>query len=215
MEQYRKYLVPAGIITAGIIFAAVIFRGCDNSPLHKEDIKEVKALQDKLKKTEDKLAADSVRLTQHNDSLQTTLLDLQNKKDVIAKELTITKSKVQKLASQNEQAKTARDTARYIETCDSLKDLARLQGEIITMYQENDSIRTANYEDQLSAKDRLLANRADLISQLRQTNADTYAAFMQVNTDYNKVTRRMKRERTLSRILAAGAAVLGGVILLK
>lgn len=205
----------AGIIAAGIILAAVIFRGCDNSPDHKEEIKEVKILQEKLKKTEDKLAADSARHSQYNDSLQTALLDLQNKKEVIAKELTITKSKVQKLAIQNEQAKTARDTARYIETCDSLKDLARLQNEIITMYQDNDSIRVANYEDQLSAKDRLLANRADLIAQLRQTNTETYGALMQINTDYSKVVRKLKRERTLSRILAAGAAVLGGVILLK
>lgn len=205
----------AGIIAAGIILAAVIFRGCDNSPDHKAEIKEVKILQEKLKKTEDKLAADSARHSQYNDSLQTALLDLQNKKEVIAKELTITKSKVQKLALQNEQAKTARDTARYIETCDSLKDLARLQNEIITMYQDNDSARTANYEDQLSAKDRLLANRADLIAQLRQTNTETYGALMQINTDYSKVVRKLKRERTLSRILAAGAAVLGGVILLK
>lgn len=210
----RNY-IAAGVIVGFIFLLLVIFRGFDNSRSHKAEVQEVKTLQEKLIKTEDRLRADSVQLTQHNDSLQTALLDLQNKKDVIAEELTITKSKVQKLATQNEQAKTDRDTVRYIQTCDSLKDLARLQNEIITMYQENDSVRTANYEDQLSAKDRLLANRADLIAQLRATNTETFAAMMQINTDYNKVTRKLTRERTLSRILAAGVAVLGGVVLLK
>lgn len=205
----------AGIIAVGIILAAIIFRGCDNSPSHNEDVKEVQALQEQLKKKEEKAASDSARLVRRGDSLQTSLLDLQNKQDVIKRELVTTKNKVQALVGANEKAKTNRDTVRYIQTCDSLKDLATLQAEIITMYQFNDSARTVNYEEQLTAKDSLLANRAALIAQLRQTNTETYGALMQINTDYNKVTRKLKRERTLSRVLAAGVAVLGGVVLLK
>lgn len=211
----NKYIIPAVLIVAGIILAAVIFRGCDNSPSHNEEVKEVKALQEQLKKTEERAATDSTRLVRRGDSLQVTLLDLQNKQDVIKRELVATKNKVQALAGANEKAKTNRDTARYISTCDSLKDLATLQGEIITMYQFNDSARTANYEDQLTEKDSLLANRAALIAQLRQANTETYGALMQINTDYNKISRKLKRERTLSRVLAAGVAVLGGVVLLK
>lgn len=210
----RNYITAA--IIAGFIFLTfVIFRSCDNSPDHSKEIQETKVLQQRLEATEQKAAADSVRQVRRVDSLQLINLDLQNKQTVITKELTQTKRAVQSLIAGIEFAKADNDTIRYIETCDSLKDLARLQNEIITMYQENDSIRTVNYEDQLSAKDNLLANRADLIAQLRQTNTETYAAFMQINTDYNKVTRKLKRDRTLSRILAAGAAVLGGVLLLK
>lgn len=205
----------AGIISVGIIIAAVIFRGCDNSPSHKEDVQVVKLLQDKLKESEKKHAADSARLAQRGDSLQLVNLDLKNKQEVITKELARTKRSVQSLIAANDYAKADNDTARYIETCDSLKDLARLQGEIITMYQENDSVRTVNYEEQLSAKDSLLANRAVVIAQLRQTNDETYAALMQISTDYNKVTRKLKRERTLSRVLAAGLAITGGALLLK
>lgn len=205
----------AAIIAAGIILAAIIFRGCDNSPSHNEDVKEVKALQDYLQKVEKENASDSARLVRRGDSLQSCLLDLRNKQDVIKRELVTTKNKVQALAGANEKAKTNRDTVRYIETCDSLKDLAKLQGEVIEMYQFNDSARTVNYEDQLAAKDSLLANRAALIAQLRQANTETYGALMQINTDYNKISRTLKRERTLSRVLAVGAAVLGGVILLK
>jgi hypothetical protein len=211
----RRNLVIALIVVGFLILALITFRGCDRSPSHKEDVREVKALQDKLKITEDDKAADSTRLVRRGDSLQTSLLDLQNKQDVIKRELAVTKSRVQTLASANERAKTSRDTARYIETCDSLKDLAMLQGEILDMYQFNDSARTANYEEQLSAKDSLLANRAALIVQLRNTNNETYGALMQVNTDYNKVSRKLKRERTLSRVLAAGLAIAGGALLLK
>lgn len=215
MTITKEHYKLAVIIAVGIIIAAIIFRGCDNSPSYKEDIKEVKALQEQLRTIEQAKAADSSRLARRDDSLHLVNLDLQNKKDVIARELATTKTKVYKLAAQNEQAKTARDTSRYIETCDSLKDLAKLQGELLEMYQFNDSARTVNYEEQLSAKDSLLANRAALIAQLRATNTETYTALMNINTDYNKVTRKLKRERTLSRVLAAGLAVLGGAILLK
>lgn len=210
----RNYMI-GGVIVVLVFLAFVFFRKCDNSPSHNEDVKEVKALQEQLKKTEEKAATDSARLVRRGDSLQTSLLDLLNKQDVIKRELSAMKNKVQALAGANEKAKTNRDTARYISTCDSLKDLATLQGEIITMYQFNDSARTSNYEDQLTAKDSLLANRAALISQLRQTNTGTYGALMQINTDYNKVSRKLKRERTLSRVLAAGVAVLGAGLLLK
>lgn len=215
MTITKGHFALTGIIAAGIIVAAIIFRGCDNSPSHKAEIKEVKALQEQLRDTEREKSADSSRLARRADSLHLVNLDLQNKKDIIARELATAKTRVQVLASANERAKSARDTARYIETCDSLKDLARLQGEIITMYQFNDSARTVNYEEQLTAKDSLLANRAALIAQLRATNTETYTALMNINTDYNKVTRKLKRERTLSRVLAAGVAVLGGIVLLK
>lgn len=215
MTITKGHYALAGIIAAGIILAAIIFRGCDNSPSHKEEIKAVKALQEQLRTIEQAKAADSSRLARRGDSLHLVNLDLQNKKDVIARELATTKTKVYKLASQNEKAKKSHDTARYIETCDSLKDLAKLQGELLEMYQFNDSARTVNYEEQLSAKDSLLANRAALIAQLRATNTETYTALLNINTDYYKVTRKLKRERTLSRVLAVGVAVLGGAILLK
>lgn len=210
----RNYIV-GGIIVVLIFLAFVFLRKCDNSPSHKEEVKEVKILQEQLKEREFKSATDSIRWVKQQDSLKTVLVNLETKRVLIDIELKQTKNAVRSLIAANDQAIEERDTLLYIQTCDSLKDLATLQNEIITMYQFNDSARTVNYEEQLTAKDSLLANRAVLIAQLRQTNTETYGALMQINTDYNKISRKLKRERTLSRVLAAGVAVLGGIVLLK
>jgi len=211
----KKYIIPALIIGAGIILAAVIFRGCNTTPSHKAEIKEVAELQKKLNDKEKKAAADSVKWAKRGDSLESVLHDLQNKRDVISRELTVTKTKVQVLASQNTTAKANKDTARYIETCDSLKNLATLQGEVITMYQTYaDSVET-NYESQLKAKDSLLTNRAGLIAELRNVNSRTNAELLSINTDYLKVTKKLKRERTLSRILAIATTAVGTLFILK
>lgn len=210
----RNYFI-GGVIVVLIFLAFVFFRKCHNSPSHNEEVKEVKALQEQLKEREFKSVADSIRWVKQQDSLKTVLVNLETKRVLIDIELKQTKKAVRSLIAANDHAIEERDTLLYIATCDSLKDLATLQGEIITMYQFNDSARTANYEDQLMAKDSLLTNRAALIAQLRHANTETYSALMQINTDYNKISRKLKRERTLSRVLAAGVAVLGGAILLK
>ena len=213
-HRLKPYLF-GGVIVIAILLGAGIFRGCDNTPTHKEEAKEIKALQAQLKQTEEDARRDSIRLATHADSLRVANLDLQNKRDVISRELAATKQQVIQLAGANKQAKADNDTVRYIETCDSLREVAQVQAEVITMYQVNDSLRTVNYEAQLSAKDSLLANRAILISQLRTTNDKTYSSYQQLNADYGKVTRKLKREKTLSRILAIAAGVAGGAILLK
>lgn len=211
----RRNLIIAAIAIGFLVLILITFRGCYRTPSHKEDVREVKVLQDQLKEMEFKSAADSIRWVMQQDSLKTVLVNLETKRVLIDIELKQTKKAVRSLVAANDQAIEERDTLLYIQTCDSLKDLATLQGEIITMYQFNDSARTVNYEDQLTAKDSLLANRAALISQLRQANTETYGALMQINADYNKISRKLKRERTLSRVLAAGVAVLGGIVLLK
>lgn len=215
MIKLKHYYFLAGIIAVGFLLAAIIFRGCSPAPSHKDDIKEVQALQAQLKKKEQSSAADSARLVKRGDSLEKELHVLQNKKDMISKELTITKTKVQLLAAQNSAAKANKDTARYIETCDSLRNLATLQGEVITMYQNYaDSVET-NYEAQLTAKDSLLNNRASLIADLRNVNDRTNAELLSINTDYLKVTKKLKRERTLSRILAIATTTVGTLLITK
>lgn len=213
-HNLRPYLIGAAAL-AIVLLCVVIFRGCDNNPSYKEENKHVEQLQTLLRQAKSKAKEDSVRLAKHADSLRAAALDLQRKRDAIATELAVTKQQVQQLASANKQAKVDNDTARYIETCDSLREVAQVQAEVIEDYQRNDSLRTVNYEAQLSAKDSLLVKQAEFNAQLRATNEAVYDSYNNISKDYQKLNRKVKRERTLSRVLAVSALVAGGIILLK
>lgn len=215
MIKFRQYCILAAIIAAGIIVAAVIFRGCEKSPSHKVDAKEVKSAQEQLKQVEQAKAVDSARQSQARDSLQLALNEQKNKTDVVGRELTKTQSKLQVLLTQHGTAKKENDTAAYIASCDSLAEVAHLQGELLPMYQAGYDSITQKYDEIVLYSDSLLRGRQDLIVQLRAANSLTAQKYAAISSDYNKVYRKLKRERTLGRILAGGAAVLGGLLILK
>lgn len=211
----KQHIWLAVIIAAGIILGAIIFRGCESSPSHKQEAKEVKVLQEKLQKVEKEKATDSARLVHRSDSLQALNLDLKNKKDAADKELAKLRKDTRRISDKLDTARAKKDTLGYITACDSLQERSRLQDEVITIYQAYVDSVEYNHEVQLATKDSLLANRAALITQLRTANDKTFLNYQQISSDYTKVTRKLKRERTLSRILAAVVAVGGGMILFK
>lgn len=213
MSKQHYYL--AAIIAAGIILGAIIFRGCDTSPSHKEDNREVKLLQEALRNTEDKAAADSARLVQRIGSLAVANQDLQNKKQVVETELQKLRKERKALSDKLDTARANKDTAGYIAACDSLQERTRVQDEVTGMYVAYVDSVEANHVAQLDAKDSLLASRQELIAQLRSANTITFEKYNALSADYNKVTRRLKRERILSRVLAVATTVAGTFIILK
>lgn len=211
----KNYYYLAAILAVGFIIAAIIFRGCDNSPSHKVDAKEVKAAQEQLKKVEEKLAADSVHHIAVQDSLRKVIEDQKAKSRAIGNELTKSTSKLQVYVAQLAKARKEKDTTAYVTNCDSIARLAALQAEILPMYQRGYDSLTIAYEELQASKDSLLKNRQDLIVQLRVTNDLTSSKYAAIAADYGQVKKKLKRERTLGRILAGGAAILGGLLLTK
>ncbi|WP_276483543.1 hypothetical protein [Paraflavitalea pollutisoli] len=215
MKITKGHYYLAAIIAVGIILGAIIFRGGANLPPNKEDGKQVKAVQEQLQKVELAKAADSIRLVRRADSLQSITTDLKNKKEVVDRELAGLRKDRQRISNKLDTARANRDTVGYISACDSLQDRTRLQDEVIEMYQVYADSVDAAQEAQLDAKDSLLQSRQDLITQLRSANSLTYDKYIKLSSDYTKARKKLKRERTLSRALAAGAAVLGGLLIFK
>lgn len=210
-----RNLLIAVIVIVAIMLLGITFRGCYRAPLHKEDAKQVRVVQEQLQQVEQAKAADSTRLVRQADSLLILALDYKNKREAAEKELAHLRSDRQRISDKLDTARANRDTAGFISACDSLQERTHVQDEVIALYVRYVDSVDAVQQAQLTVKDSLLQNRQVLISQLRSTNHVTYEKYNQLSADYRLVNRKLKRERTLSRVLAAGALVLGGLLITK
>lgn len=202
------------LVVALIICAFILFRSCSKNVSHKGDIKEIKAIT----KEQNSNAANTTKtvdsIKQVNEDLTMANDILRAQKTRVIEHYTTTIKEVPVLVSDHRKAKEQNDTLKYISNCDSmaakLVELNSRTDEILSIYEE----LLDNYKQQLIGKDSIIAMRerqnAELLKALNEITVKT----QNIYDDYAKLNKQNKRERTISRILAAATLALGAARLL-
>jgi len=211
---WRNALVAAGIVGA-IVLLLILFRGCDHSPDHSQDVKEVKQDQGALKTKDEQARIVTNNWKEKADSLQRINVALQAQLDVYKQEAAKSKEKAGRLVKELDRAKAERDTSAYVQTCDTLQQMVQDQAVTIDEYILLVDSVSANYQQQIDYKDSIINQQVDLLAAFRESNTKLEQRYYEINTDYLKATKKLKRERTLGRVLAGAVLVLGGLLLSK
>lgn len=126
---HRVKMIVGGLIIAVLIF--YLIRGCQNEKaanIAYDRIEE--ALKNTLK--QDKRIRDSAEnLEKEKAALDSTVADLIADRDMMQAALIDDSDKIKRLSNEVKKAKASRDTARYIEKCDSLAEESAKKDEFL------------------------------------------------------------------------------------
>jgi hypothetical protein len=214
-HNVKRWLIIAGICVAVILLLSVVFRGCLQVDTHKDEKKGVDQAAKALQLAYDKLKADSIAGAHREDSLQQVTDRQAAQLKAANQEINRSKQKILTIAAALDSAKDNRDTARFMALADSLKLESVAQQEVIIEQQQVTDSTIQNYEHRLAEKDKVIDAQAKFISQMRSAHLDLTDKYNDLHKDYGKVTRKLKGERTLGRILAGAALVAGGLFIAK
>lgn len=215
MKAYLKaHWLTILLAVALIVCAFVLFRSFSNRDSHKQDIKDVQAItkdQNTKAVNTDKIV-DSIK--EVNNDLTRANEILRAQKTTVIERYTTTIKEVPVLVKDHKQAIEESDTLKYIANCDSmaakLVEMEKYSKDIIGLYE----LIVTNYQAQLAGKDSIIATRerqnAELLKALNEITIKT----QNIYDDYAKLNKSNKRERTLSRVLAAITLALGAARLL-
>lgn len=203
------------IFVAIVLLVTVIFRGCEKSSNNKEEKKEVVKIVDNAKDftAEKDTEIDSLYriILEQNAELQSVSAEKRKAETAAARLRRRTSDLVNDIEFYQENL----DVANQLNSCDTLKDIARVA-----------IAEAENYEKQIRAFEYLSAQKdvyQNAQLQAARTKADTlHSALINIESKYYELDKtyltlrkKHKRERTLSRVLAASALVIGGFLLTK
>lgn len=214
-HNLRPYLVGTGLLAAAILLCWVAFRGCYNAPSHKQEAKQVEQEQKALQKADDSTTAVIERLKVDSAKLATENADLKKKLATVRQEVAAGRQQAGKLIADLDNATANADTSRFIQAAQDLRDLVEVQGGVIAHYEDLFDSTIVNYDAQLVGRDSIIAAQAVLLAQFRAGNASLSEKYFTLNKDNLALSRKLKGERTLGRVLAIGAGVLGVMVLTK
>lgn len=171
-----------------------------------------KAGFDEQKKRADSAMVIAKRSDAKVDTMNKTLYQTRSERDSLTVQLSDTKTKLKhvvaknmNLADQVKIAKSLKDTALYIVSCDSLVEENKNLYFVLNDYSVVvDSLMGVNNRS-AAISDSIAAERAALNSYLRQSFNQSDSAYRALYKDYNKTVKKLKTQRVLTK----GAAGLG------
>jgi len=203
----------AGILIVGVFLSWLVVRSCASTVDTTEAISNITDIQEALKLREHKSDSIAKVKTAENQELQTENVSLRKQIEAYQKQSGKMGGQVRDLTRQLQDAKVNHDTTAFVQSCDSIAQLATDQQSVIQHQDMLMDSTFANYEKQLSNKDTVLENRAQLIAQLKSTN-DTWAdELVKTYKGNEKLQHKLKTEKTISRVLAA-ILLVGGTIII-
>lgn len=213
-HNLRRWLTIAAICIGTIVLLAIVFRGCVHVNPHKEEKKEVQQINQATQKAWDSTAQE-LQLSRHReDSLQRITQVQAAQMAATKKELAHSRQKLHQVITALDNAKVAGDTTKYLQLADSLRNETVAQAGVIQHYETLTDSTIENYERRIKEKDHTIEMQADLLTKLRSANIEITGKYNDLHKAYGKVTRKLKGERTMGRILA-GAVLVGGLIIAK
>lgn len=211
----RRNYFRAVLVIAGIILLFIIFRGRAYVKDHSATVAELKRVTSELKAEHDRVDSLSTAV-----NAKTHILTLENSilLDKVDSVEDINRGygrQVTQLTANLRAAKNMKDTVKYYVSCDSLAIVAEDQRDAIANYEMLIDSTTANFQQQIAAQTELLEERAALNNKYRTSTQWMEQQIKQQDKDYNKLVKKHKRERTLSRVLAVAVLALGTLQFVK
>lgn len=195
------------VIIVVIILLSVLFRGCDTTP-------PVESLPTP---TANQVTIDSASYwKQETAKARATIDSLMVEK--VESDLVLRKADKELSAlvvKYNTLRKAPGPCDTILPVCDDLAAAnVELRG-LVTEYQSNMDELLMSYDRALAASDSAAIKQTQLAEQWRSTATASVVQYNDLAKQFNRQTKKNKRERTLSRVLAGVVLVLGGVIALK
>lgn len=206
-----KYWHVGLIVLITIFLTAALFRSCYHPKL--ADNTAVRKIQEQLKEKETESKRQQQLFIQREDSLHVLTDSLRtelHKKDI---SLTHSQIKIEALLARGEIVKS--DTPAYVSNCDTLRTQVGSLVQQVNHYKTLADSAFVKMDDRLIAKDSIILSQQQLYSRIRGALNDVAANYTKLSADYDKAQKRIRRARTFSRITAAVALVLGGLLIIK
>ncbi|MDF2189272.1 hypothetical protein [Paraflavitalea sp. CAU 1676] len=210
----RRYLLIVRVVVGLLLLWLMVRPGPDQSTVPAE-VKQTKQEQASLKQKDEQAHQVIGGLMAENDSLQKRASSLQKELDNFKKEAAVSKEKTRRLTAELDRAKQDRDTAAYINTCDSLKLLAEEKDFTISRTQASADSLDHVRKEQLALKDTIISIQQSLLADFRSANTSLEEKYYAAAAENTKLTKKVKRERNLGRVLAGGLLIIGGLLISK
>jgi len=203
------------LIVITIFLVAILFRGCQYDKTVSETKAKLQIMVDSVQQRE--IAANKIITAQavKIDSIEAQKAIVQKQLAASQVKLDVSESKASSLSQQVKYYKIKKDTVAYYVSCDSLSDVV---DSVVAVEKSNrvksDSILTL-YDEKSIAQDSIISQKTKLYSDLRNSWSDVLKQYNSTLVDYNKLEKKYKRERTLTRIVAGVGVVLVGAVIVK
>lgn len=199
----NKILSIAALLTI-IALLFLVFRGCDPTP---------------VKPPPPSPAPENKELVNRIDSLEKVSRVKDKVIDSLKEKLTITKSAAtnteKKLKEQLAQKPTIEEPELMNKNCDSIAQLAeQYLVEVQEMKEDYDSL-VVTFEEIISEKNGVITVYEIINGEYTKAYNQLEGMYKGLSKQYTKQVKAKKRERTLTRVLAAGVVILGGIVLTK
>lgn len=201
--QIRWFILAVVFVTLFVF----VFRSCDKTPpiSHKPvTVSEQPRLEKEVKQWKD---------SSNYWKGQAAIL----REEVRTSDILIDKAdtEISRLIKVHRNFKAVRDTVEIVKVCDSLIDANEFLMVEINQYQQDMNALIEMYDTALQASDSAAIKQTQLNSDLRIALDIANTKNAGLVKDYNKELKKKKRERTVSRVLAAAVMVTGGALLLS
>lgn len=216
LKNYRGI----ALVIVGAFLAVVLLRKCDQTP--KVELKPILGENKPLLHAVDSLKKENEFLKVQQKQNAATIDSLKREKVAGEKLMARADKELKKFIARAEQAKASADTSGQLAALDSLKEAVIGATDLVGFYQSNMDalIEAMNGEAKLYQQE-IAAQKAEKEA-WKVEALDQKAKNVTLTTDYNdlakkhnKLVKRHKGERSLSRALAAFALFLGGALIIK
>lgn len=219
LSDAAKLKLKLGLLLLGVLVCgAIVFRGCGSN----DDLVESTGSQVIRDSFDSKLRFYEAEIKNNQDSTAyyKHLADsLSKKSSVTEKRLSVEKKKVVSLAAEVILSKKITDTSKHSEKCDSLAlQIPEFIATIDSYKDEIDSLNLVRLKER-EHSEATITNLQKFNSDLRisfkdmsDKNSENERKIENLNKQYSK---KLRKEKTLSRIVAAGAAVAIGALIIK
>lgn len=214
-HNVRRWLITAALVIGAVLLLTIVFRGCLQVDTHSDEKKGMEQTNKALQIAYDSLLQASATSKRQEDSLLQVTSRQSAQLKAANQEINRSRRKILTIAAALDSARHNRDTAQFMALADSLKQESIAQQEVIEQQQQVTDSTIQNYERRLSEKDKVIDAQAAFISEMRTAHLDLNEKYTALHKDYGKVTRKLKGERTLGRVLAGAAVVAAGLLIAK
>jgi len=214
MKPINHNLLPwlsIGVVAVVAIFLLwVILRSPNDPAPHSE--KEVERITAPVREAEITIARELHQSRYREDSLKRIAQAQAAELDAAKREISRSRQKLARIIRYLDTAKANADTSRFIAAAEEMRNEVESQAGVIQHYEQLADASFYTYEQRLAEKDSIIAKQAELLSKFRSAVTQLEEQNNTLITDINTATRKLKKERVLSKGLALAGIIVGVLV---
>lgn len=144
------------------------------------------------------------------------IAELQASKRIVQQQLITSTSQINSLLQRHKVSKSKKDTSELLINCDTLSAMLQQQTDEMNNFIELTAHSDSLFQAQLDDKDKLIAKKDSLYSELKRSFTNVQKDYSKLYLDNELLKVRFKTVRRTRNIVIGGvAAIIAGIILIK